>query len=74
MMRRERSLPDSASPSRTLPRFDAEFIERRFQQHREEMAEYAAALTTDIVIEVAAAVDQARRELARKQLAPRNAA
>lgn len=65
----ERSLPRVASPSGRIPRFDAEFIERRFQEHRQAMAEFAAELASDIVIEVSAAVDRARRELARKQLA-----
>lgn len=70
----KRSLAESAISSCRIVRFDAEFIERRFQLHREQMAAIAAELTTDIVIEVAAAVDQARHELAQKLTPGRNAA
>ena len=67
------TIPEPATRAR-LSRFDREFIERRFQLHREQMAEYAAELASDIVIEVAAAIDQARRRREAKRLASRSAA
>jgi hypothetical protein len=67
------TIPEPATRAR-VSRFDGEFIERRFQLHRDLMAQYAAQLASDIVIEVAAAVDQARRELAAKRLPPSRSA
>jgi hypothetical protein len=45
----------SASPA--APKFDAEFLERRMQLHREQMAAQTALLATEIILEVSIALD-----------------
>lgn len=42
--------------SRTLPRFDADFIERGLRQHREWQQQKMAEDATEIILEVSAAI------------------
>lgn len=49
------TLEQSASP--LPPKFDAAFLERRMQLHHEQMAAQTALLATEIILEVAIALE-----------------
>lgn len=61
-------LPSHSFPS-PKSRFDADFIERRMQEHREQMAVKAADDLTEIIKEVGALIMISQKQARTKRLA-----